>query len=157
MGRRRMAMTALVGLLVLVGACGSSGGSNGGAKAGTAAGSKAGTVNVTLKDFAISPNLGTVKSGPVTFDIENKGPSQHEFVVIRSDFTPAQLPLTQEQGVPIVDEEAAGLEGMGEREDINSGANTTLSLNLAPGHYLLICNLPSHFKLGMVAQFTVAP
>src|SRR6266496_2952379 len=130
MGARKI-VVALAGLLTFVGvACG------GGA-------SKSGDVQVTIKDFAIRPNLGTVKAGPVTFDIKNIGPSQHEFVVVRTDFGPTQVPMTEEQGAPIVDEEGTGMKGIGEKEDINSGTTAALTLNLQPGHYLLICNLPS--------------
>jgi uncharacterized cupredoxin-like copper-binding protein len=35
------------------------------------------------------------------------------------------------------------------------GAAKTLALNLAPGHYALVCNLPGHYKAGMYADLTV--
>jgi uncharacterized cupredoxin-like copper-binding protein len=146
-GRRKLVtMVGLVSLVALIGAACGGGGS----------GSKTGGVDVKLKDFAIDSTPPSVKAGQVTFNIQNLGPSQHEFVVIKTDLAPAQLPMTQEQGVPIVDEEASGLEGVGEKEDINTGTTTSLTLTLAAGKYLFICNIPSHFKLGMVEQFTVS-
>ena len=36
-------------------------------------------------------------------------------------------------------------------------ATGTLDVNLTPGSYLLICNVPGHYAAGMVAELTVAP
>jgi uncharacterized cupredoxin-like copper-binding protein len=38
---------------------------------------------------------------------------------------------------------------------LTSGATQTLQLNLTPGRYLLVCNLPGHFQAGMKTEFTV--
>ncbi|MEA2312683.1 MAG: hypothetical protein QOE28_2651, partial [Solirubrobacteraceae bacterium] len=35
------------------------------------------------------------------------------------------------------------------------GAAKALTLNLKPGHYALICNLPGHYTAGMYADLTV--
>jgi uncharacterized cupredoxin-like copper-binding protein len=40
-------------------------------------------------------------------------------------------------------------------EDMKPGAEATLRLPLKPGSYALFCNQPGHYKLGMVAAFTV--
>ena len=79
-----------------------------------------------------------------------EGPSAHEFVIIRSDEEPGELPvdngLIPEDQVDLVDE----------AEDIAPGTNTTLSVNLAAGSYVLVCNLPGHYEAGVYAGFTVA-
>jgi uncharacterized cupredoxin-like copper-binding protein len=120
-------------------------------------GSDEGTVNATLKDFAITVDPTTAPAGDVTFDITNDGPSQHEFVVFKTDLAPDQLPMTEdENGVPIVDEEGEGVEHVDEVEDINSGSSDTLAVSLTAGNYVLICNLPSHYQQGMHTALTVS-
>jgi uncharacterized cupredoxin-like copper-binding protein len=120
-------------------------------------GSDEGTVDTTLKDFSITVDPTSEPAGEVTFDITNEGPSQHEFVVFKTDLAPDQLPMTEdENGVPIVDEEGEGIEPVDEVEDINADSTATLTVNLAAGNYVLICNLPSHYQQGMHTPFTVS-
>jgi uncharacterized cupredoxin-like copper-binding protein len=47
------------------------------------------------------------------------------------------------------------LEVIDEVEDIAPGTSATLNLNLDPGAYAVICNLPGHYASGMHAAFTV--
>ncbi len=44
---------------------------------------------------------------------------------------------------------------MGEVSDLGPGRDDTLTLNLKPGHYALICNLPGHDAAGMYTNFQV--
>jgi uncharacterized cupredoxin-like copper-binding protein len=113
-------------------------------------------VDATLRDFRIALGSDSGPSGEVTFRITNEGPSVHEFVVFRTDLTPDQLPTTEEGGVPVVDEEAPGLTLVDEREDISPNTSTELRVNLAPGKYVIVCNVPDHYRLGMRAPFTVS-
>jgi uncharacterized cupredoxin-like copper-binding protein len=114
-------------------------------------------VDTTLSDFAISIDPTSATAGEVTFDISNDGPSQHEFVVFRTDLAPDQLPTTEdENGIPIVDEEGEGIEPVDEVEDINPDTSATLTVNLSAGNYVLICNLPSHYQQGMHTTLTVS-
>jgi uncharacterized cupredoxin-like copper-binding protein len=109
-----------------------------------------GDVAVTLKDFSLAVEPATFASGDITFGIQNDGPSAHEFVILRSDEEPGELPvdngLIPEDQVDLVDE----------AEDIAPGTNTTLSVNLPAGSYVLVCNLSSHYEAGMYAGFAVA-
>ena len=116
------------------------------ATAAACGGEDEGTVNATLKDFAITLDPTTAPAGDVTFDITNDGPSQHEFVVFRTDLAPDQLPTTEEDGVPIVDEV----------EDINADSSATLTVSLTAGSYVLLCNLPAHYQQGMHTTLTVS-
>lgn len=108
-----------------------------------------GDVAVTIKDFSLIVQPGTFASGDITFGIQNDGPSAHEFVIIRSDEKPDELPvengLIPEDQVDLVDE----------AEDIAPGTNTTLSVNLAAGSYVLVCNLSGHYEAGVYAGFSV--
>jgi len=112
------------------------------------------TVAATEKDFAIAlaPTAG---SGPsVTFNITNAGPTTHEFVVFKTDLDPAALPLSTD-GTE-VNEDGPGVTHIGEKEDIAKDATVALTLTLQPGTYVMVCNLPTHYKLGMHAPFTVS-
>lgn len=128
-----------------------------GSMAAACGGSDTGAVDTTLKDFSITVDPTSAPAGDVTFDITNDGPSQHEFVVFKTDLAADQLPMTEdENGVPIVDEEGEGVEHIDEVEDINADATATLAVTLSAGNYVLICNLPSHYQQGMHTAFTVS-
>lgn len=113
-----------------------------------------GTVKATEKDFNISLASSSVKSGKVTFEVTNSGPSTHEFVVFKTDLAAGQLP-TSKAGTE-VDESGQGVTHVDEIEDISSGSSKSLTVTLQPGKYVIICNLPGHYKLGMHSALTVS-
>jgi uncharacterized cupredoxin-like copper-binding protein len=45
---------------------------------------------------------------------------------------------------------------VGEKEDIGAGTETSFSLGLEPGSYVLLCNLPSHYAAGMATSLEVS-
>ena len=111
-----------------------------------------GPITATLKDFSFQLSSNTAKAGNVTFKITNSGTVKHEFVVEQTDLTPDKLPMTADGSV---DEEK--LTSMGEQGDIEVGNTVDLTLVMHPGHYVIICNLPTHFQQGMYTEFTVTP
>lgn len=138
--RRSMAVVMVLALGVLS-ACGGGGGNK---------------VDATLSDFKVTLAQSDADAGEVTFSIKNDGPSVHEFVIFKTDLAPDQLPMTEdEDGIPIVDEEGAGVEHIDEVEDVASGSTEELKATLAAGKYVLICNLPAHYQQGMHAPLTV--
>jgi uncharacterized cupredoxin-like copper-binding protein len=140
--RRTITALAILGAISLVAAaCGGGGGNK---------------VSVTEKDFSISLDSSSIKSGEVTFDITNDGPSAHEFVVFQTDLAPEALPTGEENGVPIVEEAGAeGLTLVDEAEDISPNSSVELKVTLQPGSYVAICNIPGHYAQGMHTGFTV--
>lgn len=48
-----------------------------------------------------------------------------------------------------------GLELIDEVENILPDARASLVVDLSPGIYLVICNLPAHYESGMVTYLTV--
>ena len=119
----------------------------------------AGAVDVTLQEFAVIPAQGSAPAGDVTFNVTNKGPDDvHEFVVIQTDLAPDALPTNKDGSV---DEEGKGIEPQDEIEDIPIGDTQNLTVNLAEGNYVLICNIydkdeqESHYQEGMRVSFTV--
>jgi uncharacterized cupredoxin-like copper-binding protein len=105
------------------------------------------TVKVTLSEFKVVTGVPSVKAGKVTFAITNKGKLTHEFVVLKTTKTPAQL--KQKDG------RANEASSLGESGDVAAGKTGKATLTLTPGHYLLICNLPGHFTAGQFRAFTV--
>ncbi len=152
---------ALLGAAMLV-ACGGddddSGDTGAGTGGGTAAATEAaaasddheeGAIGVTLTEWAVEVDEVHPHGGEVTFDISNKGSVPHDFAVIRTDLAADALPTAS----GAVDE--GKVEVIGRTELINGGASASVSFDLAAGSYVLICNVPAHYDLGMRVAFTV--
>lgn len=114
--------------------------------ASTAAG---GPISVELKEWAVTPASVTAKVGAITFNVKNAGTTVHEFVVVKTDLKAEALPVSGSK----IDE--SGLTAVDEIEDIASGASPALTVTLAAGHYVLLCNIETHFGLGMRSDFDV--
>ncbi len=121
----------------------------------------ANTVDVGLREWSITPSVLTAKAGSVTFNVRNTGPKQkHEFVILKTDLAPADLPK-KDDGT--VDEEGEGITSPGEISDMEVGDQKSITVDLTAGKYLLVCNLVDqgdagtevHFSEGMFTQFTV--
>jgi uncharacterized cupredoxin-like copper-binding protein len=116
------------------------------------------TVNVTEKEFTVTPDVVTAAAGCVTFHVSNTGNDTHEFLVIKTDLAEDALP-TESDGS--YEENGPGTELLDEISEIAPGASADLTLNLAAGKYVLICNMVDldeaevHYQLGMHAAFTV--
>lgn len=119
---------------------------------GTGGTSSGPSVGVTLKDFAISTSTSAVDAGRIEFNIYNRGPATHEFVVVRTDLPGDQLP-TAADGLS-VDEEA--LAGVGEISEVDVWTHYTLDLRLSPGRYVFFCNLDGHYLGGMNGTLVVS-
>lgn len=96
----------------------------------------------------------------VSFRVANTGSLVHELIV---------LPLPTGQGVGQravardnkVDEtgslgEASSTCGAGAGDGIDPGAIGWVTLDLSPGAYELVCNLPGHYAAGMYTRLTVS-
>lgn len=87
-------------------------------------------VNVSLEEWEIIFDQDEVKTGEITFVVNNIGLLEHNFKI---------------DGVA------------GEIELILSQDSQTLTVTLDPGTYSLICDLPGHREAGMELQFSVSP
>jgi uncharacterized cupredoxin-like copper-binding protein len=110
-------------------------------------------VNVLLEDFKIRMDTAVVSAGTVSFRLLGQGPTTHEFIVVRTNRPPEKLPL-QSDGLT-VNEEAPGVELVDETDGLDIDDRQTLDLRLAPGHYVMYCNLEGHYLGGMYAALTV--
>jgi hypothetical protein len=125
----------------------------------TTPGAGATTVNVTVQEFAVLPDVSSAPAGDITFSVTNDGPDDiHEFVVIQTDLALDALP-TDANGA--VDEAGGGMTVVDEIEDIAVGATEDVTVTLAAGNYALICNIfdetenEAHYQMGMYTAFTV--
>lgn len=89
------------------------------------------TITVNEKDYAISLNASTIQAGMITFKVINDGPSLHHFKISQG---------TTEKKLVSVD--------AGKTE-------TTDPVDLKPGTYTIICDIPGHEALGMKVTLTV--
>lgn len=101
------------------------------------------TLNVRFVDFAIEADQNTVPTGKVRVKAKNDGSTAHEVVFVRTDLPEDGLPVVDNK----VDEEQ--VEVVGEVEQFPAGKSKTATLELPPGRYVLICNIATHYGLGM--------
>jgi len=101
------------------------------------------TINAEEKDFAISLSSSTVKAGTVTFNIKNTGQSPHNLGVVKNNGASKAQGLTNQSD--LVKDSAT----------IDGGKTTTLTVDLQPGTYSIVCTIPGHIQLGMIVTLTV--
>ena len=90
-------------------------------------------VNVVAKEFAFEPKEIMVKAGMVKFAVQNAGAIEHDFEVAG----------VAEHGA----EHAQKL--------FKPGETYQTALQLRPGTYEVVCNVPGHKEAGMTATITV--
>jgi uncharacterized cupredoxin-like copper-binding protein len=119
-------------------------------------------VAVTLRSFHITLGQSTVQAGTIIFNVSNRADEDHhEFLVIRTDRAPDALPR-EPNGSYL--EDGPGTQLLDEIDDVAPGETKQLSIDLAKGNYVLICNmvhleddgtLEVHYQLGMHEAFRV--
>lgn len=107
---------------------------------------------VKLDDYRFLHDVMSVPAGDVAFDLTNVGDEVHEMILLKSDMDIKALPSSAVSGE--VDEAAIG-EYVGGWEDVQPGAMASGTLMLAPGRYILLCNLTDHYSRGMVSTLEV--
>ena len=106
------------------------------------------------KSMAMTLDKTSAKAGPVEFDVANLSKTKtHEMVVVA--VTAAGEKLAYDSKNDTVNE--LKIKDLGEAADLEPGTKKTLTLDLKPGAYELICNQPGHYRHGMKASFTVTP
>lgn len=99
-------------------------------------------LDLELTDNAITADRSSVPAGHLVFAIHNAGTVVHELVVVRAGAADGLAYETATQ-------RAIATDVVAEREAIVAGATKRLSVDLEPGRYVLICNLPGHYASGM--------
>ncbi len=102
--------------------------------------------------MGITPDVDSAPAGEITFEAVNDSKDiVHEMVV--APVADPNAPLPYDQANEKVDEDAAG--HLGEVAELEPGQSGALRLTMKPGLYILYCNIPGHYVLGMWTLFTV--
>jgi uncharacterized cupredoxin-like copper-binding protein len=102
----------------------------------------------------VTASPATVKAGTVTFEVTNRSKDLvHEMLVIPVPTDLKELPYDKDNVA--IDEATAG--SLGEVKERDPGARGSLTVDLKPGKYILLCNVPGHYAAGMWTLLTVVP
>ncbi len=102
--------------------------------------------------MGIKESVKSAREGVVTFKVKNNSKDTvHEMIVMYMADPSKMLPYIA--GEQRVDEDKAG--DKGEVSELDPGKSGSLTVNLKPGKYLLICNVPGHYAAGMWTELTV--
>lgn len=108
-----------------------------------------GQIRADLKEHTITLTSSEVRAGTVTFIVRNRGGIAHDFIVIRTDLAPDKLAVdTQTQ-------KAKENGRVGGIQELAPGKGGNVRVTLDVGHYVVICNVPTHYQLGMRTELTV--
>jgi len=119
-------------------------------------------IDVTASDYAFALSSNVVAAGPVTFTLLNEGsePHQMHIAAVPDGFTAEQFVTTLEtQG------EMAAFQGVtwaGGVNGVEPGETQVATAELAPGHYVVLCFIPTagehgmpHVEMGMIDELEV--
>ena len=102
--------------------------------------------------MSVRTNVTSVKAGKVTFEVTNLSRSiVHEMIVVAVENPNAPLPYDYNTGQ--IPEKQVKM--LGETEEMQPNAEKTVTIDLKPGAYLVICNVPGHYAAGMWTPLTV--
>lgn len=138
----------LLGLAALAAACGGSSADDD-ASAEDAQQASRNAITVSAREFSFEADQQTVAAGRVTLTLVNRGSVPHDLVVVRTDLAPDKLPAKNGVADVPASEEIAHV------HDVRAGARKSVSEELKPGKYVLICNVPAHYQAGMHLALTV--
>lgn len=112
------------------------------------------TLDIELTEFKLTgaggATLPAVNAGSFQVNASNRGTTPHDLVILKTDTDQAALPVLGSK----VDEQAAG-QLIGKLSDIAGGSTKSGTFSFDPGNYVLICNVPGHYKLGMYTALIV--
>jgi uncharacterized cupredoxin-like copper-binding protein len=127
------------------------------------------SVTVALSDTAglngpmtLTPSSAVAAAGDVTFTANNTGTVDHELLLLKTDTPFDQIPIVDggDPPAPVTTgadkvDEADNIAETGDPNLKPGQSRTFTAKGLAPGHYVLFCNIAKHYGLGMRATFTV--
>jgi len=105
-----------------------------------------------VREWAVQTTSGRAYEGDVTFAVTNFGTVQHEFLVVKTDIEPGEIPLGEDNRF---DEDAEGIEVVDEIAEFEVNTTGLLKVKLDAGKYQLLCNIAGHYAAGMFTAFEV--
>jgi len=139
---KRVTIVAGIAILVLA-ACGGAASSGGGAGAG-------GSVAISLTDNMVTLGATTVAPGKVTFTVKNTGSVVHSLVVLKTNLAHDKIPADPQDASRA--DERGKVAGSGQ---IAAGETKEFTVDLSSGKYVVMCNEPAHYLVGMHTALTV--
>jgi uncharacterized cupredoxin-like copper-binding protein len=112
-----------------------------------------GDVQASTVDFKVLIPT-TLKTGKHTIGYTNNGTVPHEIVIFKTALPANRLPLSADGNV---NEESPLLTNVADSGNAlkAGGTKSFTTSSLVPGHYVAVCNLPGHYRLGMKLNVTV--
>lgn len=114
-----------------------------------------GTVESVVKEWEVALASDLHVSGSVPFKIANEGSIAHEFLIVRSEKRASELLADVDPATGRIDE--ALIEVVDEQPEFEPGAPGAVTVDLSPGHYVVMCNIAGHFQAGMYADLEIVP
>jgi uncharacterized cupredoxin-like copper-binding protein len=102
-------------------------------------------------EWEVDVDSMAAEAGTVNFTITNDGTIGHEFLIVKTDIAPGEIPVDGDH----FPEDASGIEVIDEIGEFKKGTTEELTVTLEPGSYQLVCNLPDHYDNGMFLGFEV--
>jgi uncharacterized cupredoxin-like copper-binding protein len=110
--------------------------------------------NMMMGMMAIRIDQDTIKAGPVKFDVTNWSRFiPHEMLILAVDNPATALPYDYNEAKVNEDQ----LKVLGDTSKLQPNKSGSVEVTLAPGSYLLICNVPGHYAAGMATTLRVTP
>ena len=111
------------------------------------------TVQASLKEWSVTLNHTTLSPGKYTFKIANTGKAEHELIAFRTSLAPSAIHIGSDGRI---NEEDPALVSATDGPDLDAGHTVSRKVDLTtPGTYIFMCNLTSHYGLGMHTVVTV--
>ncbi len=107
-------------------------------------------VAITLTDSGLKAEPATVPAGPVTFVVTNAGSVVHSFTVLKTSLAPDKVPADLTDPARVQEGGRAGTTGQ-----VPAVQTKELALERKSGSYVLLCNEPGHYAIGMRTALTV--
>jgi uncharacterized cupredoxin-like copper-binding protein len=111
-------------------------------------------VDVIETDFHITMSQTVLPANTrITFVVHNDGHVSHELIIVKAPSTGSNLPLKPDADV---NEKTPGLTSeLDTGSSLAAGETRTITADIPAGHYIAVCNLPGHYKLGMRVDLLV--
>ena len=102
--------------------------------------------DMKMAPMSITTSNRQAAAGKVTFKVTNASKTMiHEMIVAPIKDEKTALPFIDAENR--VDEDKAG--DVGEVSELDPGKSGSLTVALKPGKYILYCNVPAHYAMGM--------